>query len=131
MSSELCLLLQEATYFFITTYNCDEECAAAADENHAASVYGVQGHTPFCQGPLVLQYKLEMTNGPNSWRLHHFSADEARRCAGGSTPRAAHSLASRRPQIGVLQLYICTSCILFVFAVQTFRIMRGLQKKKK
>ena len=36
-----------------------------------------------------------------------------------------------RPQIGILQLYISTTCIMVAFAFQTFRIMAGLAKKKK
>ena len=91
-----------------------------------------QGAGPFCQGPLDLTYKLEMTNGRNSWTRKHFSADEARHMPDPylGQQRTLTRLPAR-PQIGVLQLYIWTTCILFVFSVQTFRIMRGLSRKKK
>ena len=119
-------MLQEPTYFFITAYDCDEGCEAEVDPNLSSTFH--------CQGPLDLRYKLEMTNGRNSWKRKHFSADEARCALPRSWTRISGSTLTRfpaRPQIGILQLYISTTCIMVAFAFQTFRIMAGLAKKKK
>ena len=51
-----------------------------------------QGAGPFCQGPLDLTYKLEMTNGRNSWTRKHFSA---RRRSGGALGLGGMSPAGR------------------------------------
>ena len=66
-----------------------------------------------------------MTNGRNSWKRKQARTRRAARFLQWTQSPAA--ITAQRPQIGILQLYISTTCIMV--ALPTFRIKACKEKK--